>query len=271
MKIVYAAGQTCNQFWIYSNFIANSIEKKEKFAIWVPDITLPYFPNLKTSEFITFPLYSNKLAKIIGYKRYISFLSHFFANRYSILFFKLFLNTLPNTTFINADVETEKSKFRVKHLNKIKLVFKPDDSIIFEVEKIFAKNREHYSLIIGIHIRHGDYRTFNNGKYFYTLDEYKIIMQKIKGLFPKNKITFLIASNGTIDNSIFAHFNYFIIPTISTVKDLYGLSKCDYIIGPPSTFSGWASLYGNVPIHFIENTQDNFTVNSFKPINEIWL
>ena len=271
MKIVYAAGQTCNQFWIYSNFIANSIEKKEKFAIWVPDITFRYFPNLSKSEFITFPLYSETLAKIFGYNRYIHFLSNFFANKYSILFLKLFLNTIPNICFINADVEIEKSKFRVKHLNKIKLVFKPDDSIIIEVEEIFAKNREQYSLVIGIHIRHGDYRTFNNGKYFYTLNEYHVIMQKIAALFPKNKIAFLIASNENLDLSTFANLNYFVIRNSSTVKDLYGLSKCDYIIGPPSTFSGWASLYGNVPIHFIENIKDNFTVNSFKYINEIWL
>ena len=29
MKIVQATGQTCNQFWIYSNFLADAIENNE--------------------------------------------------------------------------------------------------------------------------------------------------------------------------------------------------------------------------------------------------
>lgn len=270
MKIVFAEGQTCNQFWIYSNFLADSIEKKEKFAIWIPDITYRYFPNLNKSEFITFPLYSETLVKIIGYNRYIYFLSVFFANKYSIMFFKFLLNNFKNIHFVYANVEVEKSKFRIKHLNSIRYIYRPDDVIIKEVDNIIATNRKQYSLIIGIHIRYGDYRTFNGGKYFYTLKEYQSIMQKILSLFPDQKITFLIACNENIDHSSFINLNYFIIPNCSAIKDLYGLSKCDYILGPPSTFSGWASLYGNVPIHFIENVKDNFTVGSFKPINEIW-
>lgn len=270
MKIVHAEGQTCNQFWIYSNFIADCIEKREKFAIWIPDITFRYFPNLGKSEYVSFPLYSEALAKLFGYNRYIYFLSRLFANKYSIVFFKLFLNNLKNICFIYADVEIEKSKFRIKHLNKIRYIYKPNDSIVEEVDDIFAKKREQFSLIVGIHIRYGDYRTFNNGRYFYTLMEYQGIMQKMIDLFPNQKITFLIASNENIDHSTFCNLNFFTIPTCSAVKDLYALSKCNYIIGPPSTFSGWASLYGDVPILFIENVKDIFTIDSFKPIYEIW-
>jgi hypothetical protein len=35
----------------------------------------------------------------------------------------------------------------------------------------------------------------------------------------------------------------------SAVEDLYSLARCDYLLGPPSTFSLWASFYGNVPLH----------------------
>jgi len=60
MNIVQATGQTCNQFWIYSNFLADSIEKNEKFAIWVPDKIFVYFPGLLNSENIIYPLYKKK-------------------------------------------------------------------------------------------------------------------------------------------------------------------------------------------------------------------
>jgi hypothetical protein len=30
--------------------------------------------------------------------------------------------------------------------------------------------------------------------------------------------------------------------------DLYSLARCDYVFGPPSTYSQWASFYGNKPL-----------------------
>ncbi|MCS6783545.1 MAG: hypothetical protein NZ482_10320, partial [Gloeomargarita sp. SKYG98] len=35
------------------------------------------------------------------------------------------------------------------------------------------------------------------------------------------------------------------------IEDLYGLAECDYLIATPSTYSGWASFYGQVPIYFL--------------------
>jgi len=35
------------------------------------------------------------------------------------------------------------------------------------------------------------------------------------------------------------------------IEDLYTLASCDYIIGPPSTFTMWASFYGRVPLYKI--------------------
>ena len=37
----------------------------------------------------------------------------------------------------------------------------------------------------------------------------------------------------------------------SAVEDLRIMSKCDYILAPPSSFSGWASYSGNVPLYRI--------------------
>lgn len=270
MKIVFAKGQTCNQFWQYSSFIADSIENNEKFAIWVPDITLKYFPNLSNSTYIYFPLYSNTLVKVIGYKFYVNFLIIFFSNRYTISFFKLLLNKWPNVSFCITDVGFKRSKFLIKHLDQIKLIFTPEKTLVNTVNEIFDKIRIQYTLIIGVHIRYGDYRTYNNGQYFYTIAEYLGIIKSIVAIFPNDKIAFFIACNERIDIKLFTGINCFSIPESSSVKDLYGLSKCDYIIGPPSTFSGWASLVGNVPLYFIENLSEKFNAHSFRPILEIW-
>ena len=109
-----------------------------------------------------------------------------------------------------------------------------------------------------------------DGKYFYTLAEYENMMCKITDFFPGEKVAFLITSNENISTSYFSSLNCFVIPNSFSIKDLHGLSQTDYIIGPPSTFSAWASLYGDIPLYFIENSKNNFTRDSFKKIQDVW-
>jgi hypothetical protein len=39
----------------------------------------------------------------------------------------------------------------------------------------------------------------------------------------------------------------------SALEDMYSLAYCDYIIGPHSTFSMWASFYGETPLYRLED------------------
>ena len=52
----------------------------------------------------------------------------------------------------------------------------------------------------------------------------------------------------------------------SDIEDLYALSICDYILGPPSTFSMWASFYGGVPLRFIKHSNDKIFLREFSRI-----
>ena len=49
--------------------------------------------------------------------------------------------------------------------------------------------------------------------------------------------------------------------------DHYLLSKCDYIIGPPSTFSLWASYMGETLYYHILSDNDSMDLNKFKVCN----
>ena len=40
------------------------------------------------------------------------------------------------------------------------------------------------------------------------------------------------------------------------VLEMYALARCDLIVGPPSSFSGWASFMGNRPIFYLEKAGD---------------
>lgn len=60
------------------------------------------------------------------------------------------------------------------------------------------------------------------------------------------------------------------LPKNLMAEDLYSLSKADYIIGPPSSYSAWASLYGSVPLCFIEDSKADFSISDFIDIKDIW-
>ena len=49
-------------------------------------------------------------------------------------------------------------------------------------------------LIVGIAIRHGDYKTWQKGKYFLTAQTYQKWMNEIESLFSSKKIGFFLAS-----------------------------------------------------------------------------
>jgi len=50
----------------------------------------------------------------------------------------------------------------------------------------------------------------------------------------------------------------------SPLEDLCTLSECDYILGPPSTFSQWASFYGGRPLYQPAAAEDRVTREKFE-------
>ena len=50
------------------------------------------------------------------------------------------------------------------------------------------------------------------------------------------------------------------------ITDLYALSQCDYLLGPPSTFSQWASFYGNGKLCFVKNRHTVLHMDDFKVV-----
>ena len=269
MKIIHASGQMCNQFWIISNYLADCIEYNKKISIWLPDFSLEKFDKIYTSKYFSFPLYPKFLVNLFGYKRYSKIINSIFNNKIMLRISYILLNLFPNIEFIISDVTCKKSKYKHKHLKTILNIISPNSKYIEEVGSQFGNlNKE--EILIGIHIRYGDYRTFQNGKYFYTLEEYNQLMIKIRSVFSDKIVKFFIASNETIDYSVFKKHYVVKVNNPSSLKDLIGLSRCDYICGPPSTFSAWASLYNNAPIYFIENLESDFNKNSFADIQNIW-
>jgi hypothetical protein len=90
----------------------------------------------------------------------------------------------------------------------------------------------------------------------------KEIQRQLSGQGIQN-VGFLICSDERIELKNFDGLNVFQIKDAILIDDLYALSECDYIIGPPSTFSEWASFYGSVPLRVIENGVETVLLNQF--------
>ena len=156
----------------------------------------------------------------------------------------------------------------LKHADKIREYFIPIDQHCFNIDRTISDANLLCDLLIGVHIRRGDYEQYLGGRYYYTNDIYIRTMRRALELFPDKKVGFLVCSDEVLEKESFDNF----IVTYGTghlVEDMYSLAKCDYIIGPSSTFSRWASFYGKVPTYLIRNPEYHFGIEDFLLYDDI--
>lgn len=58
--------------------------------------------------------------------------------------------------------------------------------------------------------------------------------------------------------------NSLLLKKLFIIEDMYSLAECDYIIGPPSTYTMWASFYGEVPLYMVDNPSLKPVLSDFK-------
>lgn len=269
MVFFSAEGQTCNQFFILRQHIADCIKKNKKLYILAPDITIKDYHNLRNSKYLKFPFYRERITRAIGYKNNIELLKLLFRNK-GFLHTAQLLNLVPGVRFIYGKVGKHKSPYLEENIESIKQLFIPSEEIVAEVNTFMSQLRESYHLIIGIHIRRGDYKTHKHGRFYYSIAEYNRIIQQFKSTFRDKSVLFFISSDENINLQEFTDCSCIKMENGSAVKDLYALSHCDYIVGPPSSFSGWASFMGNKPIFFIKDPLQKILLSDFKNFNDSW-
>ena len=162
------------------------------------------------------------------------------------------------------------------HQDTIRAFFRPVSAVRRPAEGIVDSLREEVDIVIGIHVRHGDYRTFASGNMYYTIEEYADVMRDLRSQLPQKKLGFVVCSDEQINRSKFGDLHVRYGPG-TVLSDLHALSICDFIVGPGSTFNQWASFVGRVPLHTLNwKMQKAYSIrnplmypsmeNDFKPI-----
>ena len=141
----------------------------------------------------------------------------------------------------------DRPSFR-RHAARLRAIFALVPPHRAAVAALLARCRRTAQVLVGVHIRRGDYATFANGQYYYDLPTYARQLAALLPQFPAGqRVEFLLCSDEDLDLSHFADLPVH-RPTGHFVEDLYALAGCDYVLGPPSSFSLWASFVGQVPL-----------------------
>jgi hypothetical protein len=130
--------------------------------------------------------------------------------------------------------------------------------------------RQKADVVVGVHVRLGDNWKWHGGKYFFPVSQYVTWMNELAGQFPGRKVSFLICSDEPRNEAEFPGLSVGLGPG-SVVGDLHALARCDYIMGPPSTYTQWASFYGNHPMLSLDSAdqrivRDHFQVSDLQTI-----
>jgi hypothetical protein len=140
-----------------------------------------------------------------------------------------------------------------RYAEKIRAYFRPRQPYENAARRSVDCLRREADVVVGVHIRHGDYRAWREGKCFFPSSRYASWMHELAEQFPNSRVSFLICSDEPRNAQEFPDLSVG-FGTGPAITDLDALAKCDYIFGPISTFSQWASFYGQRPLlHLHDN------------------
>ena len=257
-----APGQTCNRLWTYVASVARCIAERKRMVIIFFDWTIEDFPNLLHCPFIYFPLW---------HKWYLERGNGW--NNYKGLTWKVTHNdkwdkVFKALNFTKGWSTRTDTRYLKQTLPELKTIFRPKEEIMQKAEGLIGEMKKESDIVVGVHIRRGDYATWNEGRFFYELEEYHQFMLRVQQLYKDKQVSFFISSNEDFSLDLFegCQCRRFGKEPSGAILDLYTLSVCDFIMGPFSSYSRWASFIGEVPLCFLESKDQQFTKDSFSKI-----
>lgn len=156
------------------------------------------------------------------------------------------------------------------HYQRIKEFFDFTDEFKKSCKTKLPEKKDDSEILVGVHLRRGDYRHWRNGAYYFEVEEF---IQQMRFLYRENrKIHFIIFSNEIIDPSIFEREPYKVsFMKGNAYEDLCCMSLCEYIIGPPSTFSSWAGYIGNKKLVWMKEKNHCYSFREFQEVPDSML
>jgi hypothetical protein len=153
-----------------------------------------------------------------------------------------------------------------RHSVAVKEYFRPLKDHEARASAVVRKARVGAQVLVGVHLRQFDAIIDHSPPPMYRYEhaeQMSQVLHRTVGLFSGKEVKFLLFSNGRIKRSLFSG-----LPTMEgtghIAEDLHALSLCDYILASTySSYSRWASFYGNVPLYQVDDPGAEFSVEDF--------
>ena len=253
MIFVRDKSQMCNNLLQFAHVYAWAREHGRSVMSMRFSYKYPFF-NISHSRFVSFPLYL--------FAKYMAA-----------------LKLLPTASFKHAEcdpVALEQQMLRHKNIvvsgwyvryYDLFLKYREEICRLFTIapqytEPVRQKMSQWDGIRLGVHIRRGDYAVWKGGMYCYSNEKYADFIRQFALLKPEGQIDVFLSTN---DSSVSEESFRTLIPDEririhllagNAVEDLFMLSECDYIIGPPSTYSLVASMYKDIPLCRMDAVSD---------------
>jgi Glycosyl transferase family 11 len=272
-------GQLANRLLLFGHFLANAVEYGYRIVNPGFDDYKTYFKATSTGDFLDLDVsLNNNLLPVnsvylpllrAGCRMLPRSSFHAVIRHYNNTVFYDLNDTdfvekaLSSVVIVDGWYFRDYVHFR-KHAQVLRKIFVPLENHQEKVQILLEKCRGLGDVVVGVHIRRGDYKTWRGGKYYFTDQAYRNAMQQLESYFSARgkTATFLICSDESVESERFSPLT--VIPAGGhQVEDLYSLAGCDYIIGPPSTFSMWASFYGEVPLYHLSFEEEKLDIEKF--------
>lgn len=266
-------GQLCNRLWAFAPFIALAFEKRK--LILIPHLAeyLHFFERTEKKATVIFLEGSQKsiLKALEILQKLLRRIPMSLRNYLHISVDKpvdpAYLKSKTGLYFIDSWTNSKPNELMQKYRKELSNLFEPKSSSRSKVDSVFESWNTDFTTIIGVHMRRGDYKEYRDGIYYYSNEEYLGVLEKLKSNFSNpDKIAFFVASNEDVSTKDFPEIKMVKLQNPNPVEDLYALSKCDYILGPPSTFSMWASYVGHKPLLFLKSLNQSLELQNFSEV-----
>ena len=151
--------------------------------------------------------------------------------------------------------------------HKIRNYLSPNKKFVVSAEKIITDLRSNYDCIVGIHARRGDYATYLAGIHYHSWESYLNWGNETKKALEfsgKKNVGIVICSDEVPPTSITKRQSMHFSSSNEIMIDINLLSRCDYNLGPPSSFGTWVSWFGKVPRLVVHNNTEITSLGQFK-------
>ena len=140
-----------------------------------------------------------------------------------------------------------------RHQAALRPWFQPAPAVRQVARDFIGALRAQHDLVAGLFIRHGDYREWHDGDFWFPVETYAGWVRQFLDLHPNRRIAVVVASDERQPPEAFAGLPvHFATGSVNAggpwIESFAELALCEVILSPPSTFAATAAFVGGVPL-----------------------